>query len=104
MPYLQQSWTQYIRESSCGKNQCPSTNERPLRTGPYESSKTKEPSRESHELTRAPPYERAKLLTMRNVIRGQVEDIYRNRAALPTEDESFFQYTIKPDEVIFCGK
>lgn len=45
-----------------------------------------------------------RLQCMNNIVRSQIETLYKNQPSLPTEDESFFQYTIQVDTVMFCGK
>ena len=45
-----------------------------------------------------------KLQCVYNIVHSQIDDLYNNRPAESTEDESFFHYSIQIDSVMFCGK
>lgn len=125
MPYLQQTMIQVMRGSaipaaasesasrsaSSASDAANSTSGRLQRTIPFDVANNGLP--QSKALTDADSngLERdaqcasiASIQCMHNIIRNQIEALLSNKPAVPTDAESFYQYTLAVETVLFCGK
>ncbi len=130
MPYIQQAWTQVMhgqtgsaippsggnasRSTSTSAASAPPDGQsaqssgRIQRTIPLDAANNGAPQ---HQPTDGEGLERdgqcasmASIQCMHNIVRSQIEALLTNKAAVPTDAEAFYQYTLSVETVLFCGR
>lgn len=105
MPYLLSSWAQQLQQGGGGSGV---SKGKTIRTIPHDNANkgatqdnNKNPESDK---SKSDKIEKSQLNSMINIIRTQVDDIFRNPPCASTEDESFYRYTLSVEMVIFSGK
>lgn len=124
MPYLQQTWIQVMRGSAIPTAASQSTSRSPSssavdaaksarvqRTIPLDAANNGLPQSKAIADADSTGLERdgpcasvASIQCMHNIVRSQIEALLSNKPAVPTDAESFYQYTLSVETVLFCGK